>query len=59
LKRWAEIEPLDSGVHRELVQALLNDGQRGDAKRRYTIFARRLQRDLGVEPEFDLRSLAA
>ncbi len=58
LRRWAELEPLDSGVHRELVQSLLGDGQRGDAKRRYATFARRLRREMGEEPDFDMRSLA-
>ena len=57
LQRLAELEPLDSAVHRELIQALLADGQRSDAKRRYDSFAHRLRRELGAEPEFDLRSL--
>jgi len=59
LQRLAELEPLDSGVHRELVQALLGEGRRSDAKRRYESFAHRLRRELGQEPEFDLPSLSA
>jgi len=59
LQRLAELEPLDSGVHRELVQALLGQGLRSDAKRRYDNFAQRLRRELGQEPEFDLRSLSS
>ncbi|MEA2139095.1 MAG: hypothetical protein QOG56_2245 [Solirubrobacteraceae bacterium] len=59
LQRLAELEPLDGGVHRELIQALMGEGRSGDAKRRFDQFAHRLRRDLGQEPEFDLRSLAA
>lgn len=57
LKRLAELEPLDSGAHRELVQALLAGGLRSEAKRRYDSFAHRLWRELGEEPGFDIRSL--
>jgi len=56
LLRISELEPLDSGVHRELVQALLGDGQRSHAKRHYEAFASRLRHELGEEPDFDLRS---
>lgn len=58
LKRVAELEPLDTRVHRELVQALLADGLHSDAKRHYGVFARRVRRELGEEPGFDLRSLS-
>lgn len=58
LRRLAEIEPLDSGVHRELIQALLGDGKRSEAKRRYDVFAHRLRRELAEDPGFDLRSLS-
>lgn len=57
LQRLAELEPLDSSVHRELIQALLAEGLRSDAKRRFDSFAQRLWRELGQEPEFDLRSV--
>jgi DNA-binding SARP family transcriptional activator len=57
LQRLADLEPLDGGVHRELIQALVGEGRRGDAKRRYDQFAHRLRRDLSQEPDFDLRSL--
>lgn len=57
LQRLAALEPLDSGVHRELVQALLGHGLSSDAKRRYDSFVHRLRRELGVEPDFDFRSL--
>ncbi len=58
LQRLAELEPLDSGVHRELVQALLGQGRRSVAKRHFDSFSQRLWRELGQEPEFDLRSLS-
>ncbi len=57
LQRLAELEPLDSAVHRELIRALLAEGRRSDAKRRFDGFAQRLRRALGQEPEFDIRSL--
>lgn len=59
LRRLAEIEPLDSGVHRELIQALLGDGKRSEAKRRYDVFAHRLRRELAEDPGFNLRSMSA
>lgn len=58
LQRLAELEPLDSGVHRELVQTLLSQGHRSDAKRRYESFAQRIWRELGEKPDFDVRSLS-
>lgn len=57
LQRAVELDPLDNALHRELIQTLLADGRRSEAKRRYENFARRLQRDLGERPDFDLRSL--
>lgn len=59
LKRLAELEPLDVAIHRELVQALLGEGLRGDAKRHFDSFAERMRRELGEEPGFDLRVLTA
>ena len=58
LQRLAELEPLDVGIHRELVQALLGEGLRGDAKRYFDSFAQRMRRELGQEPGFDLRLLS-
>lgn len=59
LQRLAELEPLDSTVHRELIQTLLMEGLRSDAKRRFDMFSNRLWRELGEVPDFDMRSLAA
>ena len=44
-------------MHRELIAALLGDGLRTEAKRRYDRFAERLLREFGEPPEFDLSSL--
>jgi DNA-binding SARP family transcriptional activator len=57
LDRLTELEPFDSGVHRELISALLGAGLRSQAKRRYDRFAERLQREFGEKVDFDLRSL--
>ena len=57
LQRLADLDPLDSVVHRELIQALVNAGMRSDAKRRFDSFAHRLRRELGEEPDFDMRTL--
>lgn len=59
LKRLADLEPLDSDVCRDLLTALLQDGKRSEAKRRYMGFANRLRREFGEDPDFDLRALAA
>ncbi|MDX6676925.1 MAG: hypothetical protein QOE31_977 [Solirubrobacteraceae bacterium] len=59
LQRLAELEPLDSTVHREYIQALLGAGMRSQAKRRYENFAHRIWRELGEEPDFDLPSLSS
>lgn len=56
VQRLAALEPLDSAVHRELIRALLAQGHRSDAKRRYDMFARRL-REIGERPGFDLGSV--
>lgn len=58
LERLCALEPLDSGVNRDLVAALRAAGRRSDAKRHYMAFARRLRREFGEEPDFDLQSLA-
>jgi len=59
LQRLAELDPLDSNVHREFIQALLGAGMRSQAKRRYENFAHRIWRELGEEPDFDLPSLSS
>lgn len=56
VQQLAAIEPLDNAVHRELIQALLAEGRRGDARRRYETFATRVRRELGQDPTFDMSS---
>jgi DNA-binding SARP family transcriptional activator len=58
LTRLAEFQPFDSEMQRKLLCALLADGRRTDAMRRYEIFRRRLKREFGEEPEFALGDLA-
>jgi DNA-binding SARP family transcriptional activator len=59
LERLSELEPYDAKVCQELVTALLANGHHSEAKRRYTGFARRLRREFGEEPDFDLKSSRA
>lgn len=58
LTRLTELEPFDSAIHRELLGALLAQGRRSDAHRRYAGFAARIRREFGEELDFDLKSLA-
>jgi two-component SAPR family response regulator len=58
LERLAALEPLDSAVHRELIATLISLGRRSEAKRRYMVFAKRMRREFGEDPEFDLVSSA-
>lgn len=58
LERLAALEPLDSVVHRELIATLISLGRRSEAKRRYMVFANRIRREFGEDPEFDLVSSA-
>lgn len=57
LQKLAELEPFDSAVQRELLIALLEQGRRSEALRRYAAFAARLRREFGQEPDFTLKSL--
>jgi DNA-binding SARP family transcriptional activator len=56
--RLAEMEPLDDGVHRELIIDDLRDQRNSQAIRRYESLSLRLQRELGRKPEFGLEELA-
>lgn len=56
LERLCELEPFDTDVHRQLIDALRTAGRRSEAKRRYTAFASRVRREFAEEPDFDLRS---
>jgi DNA-binding SARP family transcriptional activator len=56
LHRLCELEPYDSGVHRELITTLMWLGRRSEAKRRYTAFSKRMRREFDEDPGFDLKS---
>jgi DNA-binding SARP family transcriptional activator len=56
--RLAEMEPLDDGVHRELIIDDLRDQRNSQAIRRYESLSVRLERELGRKPEFELKELA-
>jgi DNA-binding SARP family transcriptional activator len=56
--RLAEMEPLDDGVHRELIIDDLRDQRNSQAIRRYESLSLRLERELGRRPEFELKELA-
>ena len=56
--RLAEMEPLDDGVHREVIIDELRENRNTQAIRRYERLSVRLQRELGRKPEFDFAELA-
>ena len=58
LSRLADIEPYDLPVHRRLMEALLRDGRRSEAHRRYTALRSRMLRDFGEDLDFDVSELA-
>lgn len=58
LERLAALEPLDSAVHREMIATLIALGRRSEAKRRYTVFVKRMRREFDEDPDFDLVSSA-
>lgn len=55
----ASIEPLRESAHLLLVQAHLAAGNRAAAVRAYTMFANRLEGELGVQPSSQLSDLVA
>lgn len=57
LERLVEFEPFDSDVQRELFSAMLAQGRRTQAARRFETFRTRLQSEFGDEPGFTLREL--
>jgi DNA-binding SARP family transcriptional activator len=58
-KRLADIEPYDEEVQRLLLGLVLKNGRRGEAIRRFESYRRRVEKDFGVKPDFDLRTLEA
>lgn len=59
LERLANLEPFDTEVQRRLLAAWLRQGRRSRAARHYDAFRRRLARDFGEPPGFELADLAA
>jgi DNA-binding SARP family transcriptional activator len=56
-RRLCELEPFDDGAQKLLIELSLRRGRRSEAVRRYDSYRGRVQRCLGVQPEFDLQSL--
>lgn len=59
LERLADMEPFDSDVQRRLLTHWVRDGRRSRAARHYETFRRRLMREFGEHPGFELAELAA
>jgi DNA-binding SARP family transcriptional activator len=57
LERLAELQPLDTQVHRELIALCLRRGRRSEAMRRYSALRNRLRRHFDEDPEFALADL--
>ena len=58
LRRLADSQPFDSDVQRELIVLHIKRGRRTEAMRRYSELRKRLQREFGEEPDFQLADLA-
>jgi DNA-binding SARP family transcriptional activator len=46
--------PLRESAHRALIRALAAEGNRGEAMSRYAVLREMLDRELGVEPSFEV-----
>jgi DNA-binding SARP family transcriptional activator len=56
-RRLLAIEPTNEAAHRALMRAFARQGRLGAASRQYRLCATTLQRELGVEPDVDTRTL--
>jgi DNA-binding SARP family transcriptional activator/predicted ATPase len=56
-RRQIELEPWDEGAHRQLMRALVLDGQRSAALAQYETCCRLLDEELGVEPAAETTAL--
>jgi DNA-binding SARP family transcriptional activator len=56
-RRLAELEPYDTDIERDLLTLLLRQGRRSEASRRFQVLRRRMLREFGEEPGFDLGEL--
>lgn len=59
LERLAELEPLDSDVHRELIGLMFANGRRSRAARLFHSYERRLMRTFGERADFTLAEARA
>jgi DNA-binding SARP family transcriptional activator len=57
LERGVTLWPLDTKVHRALIDLHLEQGRSDAALRRYEILSDRMRRELGVAPDFSLAGL--
>ncbi len=57
-RRLAEMEPYDTDVQRRYIELCLRRGKRTEAMRRFELFRKRLAREFGDEPDFDLGDLS-
>lgn len=55
--RLLALDPAQEAVHRDLMRLFERQGRRGDALRQYRLCVDALQRELGVEPQFETRRL--
>jgi DNA-binding SARP family transcriptional activator len=50
-QRWLALDPLEEAVNQLLIELYRDTNQSAAARRHYALFARRLDEELGVEPE--------
>jgi DNA-binding SARP family transcriptional activator len=58
IERATELRPLDSDIHRQLIELYLRQGRHSDASRRFATFRQRMLDEFGQEPGFALTDLA-
>jgi DNA-binding SARP family transcriptional activator len=59
LERFANLWPVDTEVQRPLIELCLQQGRRGDAKRRYDAYRAHLLDEFSEEPDFKLSDLGS
>jgi DNA-binding SARP family transcriptional activator len=58
-RRLADMEPYDADAQHRHIEICMRSGRRSEAARRYSLFRRRMIREFGVEPDFQLSDLQA
>jgi len=56
-RRLAEMEPFDLDVQREFLEICIERGRHSEAMRRYALIRRRVRREFGHDPDFNLADL--